>query len=259
MTSDKDPIRPALALAWGLVDPPRRGPRPSLTIEAIVAATVDLADATGIESVSMKRVAARVGVTTMALYRYVATKDDLVFLAVDAAAGEPPPGPAAGEGWRPATERWARGQLASLRRHPWVGRVPIKEPPIGPHQVAWMECCLECIAPSGLPPLAQFGVLNVISGFVLGHFRLYDELARGAAADGLSVKGAQQRYADLMGRVIEPTRYPRTAAALAARADLAGTDAVREDFEFGLATLLDGIETMLLRHDVVRASPPSHS
>ena len=66
-----------------------------MTLDAIVAATVELADANGIEAVSMQRVAARVGVTTMALYRYVATKDDLVFLAVDAAAGEPPRVPAA--------------------------------------------------------------------------------------------------------------------------------------------------------------------
>jgi AcrR family transcriptional regulator len=247
MTSGKEPIRPALALAWRLADSPRRGPKPSLTLDAIVAATVELADANGIEAVSMQRVAARVGVTTMALYRYVATKDDLVFLAVDAAAGKPPPGPAVGQDWRSATERWARDQLESLRRHPWVARVPIKEPPIGPNQVAWMERCLECIAGSGLPPLDQLGVLNVLSGFVLGHFRLYDELSRGAAAGGLNLEGAQQRYAELIRTMIEPTRFPRTAAAFAAIADLGTTDSVREDFEFGLAMLLDGIEANLRR------------
>jgi AcrR family transcriptional regulator len=253
MTSGKGPMRPALALAWGLADPPRRGPKPSLTLQAIVAATVELADANGIEAVSMQRVAARVGVTTMALYRYVATKDDLVFLAVDAAAGEPPPGPVVGQGWRSATESWARDQLESLHRHPWVARVPIKEPPIGPNQVAWMERCLECIAGSGLSPLDQLGVLNLLSGFVLGHFRLYDELARGAAAGGLSLEGAQQRYAAMIQSMIEPTRFPRTAAAFAAVANLTTTDTVREDFEFGLATLLDGIEAMLPH----RGDPPS--
>jgi AcrR family transcriptional regulator len=259
MKADKGQrIRPALALAWGLADPPRRGPRPSLTLDAIVAATVELADANGIEAVSMQRVAARVGVTTMALYRYVATKDDLVFLAIDAAVGDPPASPADGEGWRPATERWARGQLESLRRHPWIARVPIKEPPIGPNQVAWMECCLECIAVSGLPPIDQFGVLNLLSGFVLGHFRLYDELARGAAAGGLDLIGAQQRYADTIRMVIEPTRFPRTAAAFAAVYELAATDTVREDFEFGLARLLDGIEAMLPPRDGV-PPPSSHA
>ena len=256
MTDGKGQIRPALALAWGLADPPRRGPRPSLSLTSIVAATVELADENGIDAVTMQRVAARVGVTAMALYRYVATKDDLVFLAIDAATGEPPPGPGDGEGWRPATERWARGQLQVLRRHPWIARVPIKEPPIAPNQVAWMECCLGCIAVSGLPPLDQFGVLNVLSGFVLGHFRLYDELARGAAAGGLSLQGAQQRYADLIRAVIEPTRFPRTAAAFAAVAEQAASGTVREDFEFGLARLLDGIEAMLPRDgDRTPASP----
>ena len=254
MKDGKGQIRPALALAWGLADPPRRGPRPSLTLESIVAATVELADANGIEAVSMQRVAARVGVTTMALYRYVATKDDLVFLGSmrrgrtaarprrRRGGGRPPSGGPA-VSWR------------SLRRHPWIARVPIKEPPIGPNQVAWMECCLECIAVSGLPPIDQFGVLNVLSGFVLGHFRLYDELARGAAAGGLNLIGAQQRYADTIRTVIEPTRFPRTAAAFTAVADSAASDTVREDFEFGLARLLDGIEAMLLPRDGVR--PPS--
>ena len=49
----------------------------------------------------------------------------------------------------------------------------------------------------------------------------------------------------MIGTVIEPTRFPRTAAAFAAVADMAATDVVREDFEFGLARLLDGIEAML--------------
>ena len=85
--------RSALDLAWGWDERPRPGPRPSLKLEDIVAAAVALADADGIEAVRMQRVAERVGVTTMALYRYVGGKDDLVFLAVDAAAGEPPPSP----------------------------------------------------------------------------------------------------------------------------------------------------------------------
>ena len=66
---------------------------------------------------------------------------------------------------------------------------------------------------------------------------------------GLSLNGGQQRYADTIRMVIEPTRFPRTVAAFAAVAELAATDTVREDFEFGLARLLDGIEAMLLRHD----------
>ena len=99
---------------------------------------------------------------------------------------------------------------------------------------------------------------NLLSGFVLGHFRLYDELARGAAADGLDVIGRQQRYADTIRMVIEPTRFPRTVAAFTAVAELAAADTVREDFEFGLARLLDGIEAMLLRPDGV-PPPSSHA
>ena len=57
MTDGKGQIRPALALAWGLADPPRRGPRPSLSLTSIVTATVELADENGIDAVTMQRVA----------------------------------------------------------------------------------------------------------------------------------------------------------------------------------------------------------
>ena len=249
-------MRPALALAWGLADSPRRGPRPSLTLDAIVAATVELADADGIEAVSMQRVAARVGVTTMALYRYVATKDDLVFLAVDAAAGEPPPGPAPGEGL--AVGHRALGpRSAGVAAPASVGCARSDQGAADRPQPGRLDGALPRVHRAQRPARRSISsvCLNLLSGFVLGHFRLYDELARGAAAGGLSLEGAQQRYAELIRTMIEPTRFPRTAAAFAAIADLATTDAVREDFEFGLATLLDGIEAMLPH----RAGPPRRS
>ena len=196
----------------------------------------------------MQRVAARVGVTTMALYRYVATKDDLrvrsrrcprranrrVSLRQTRGGGRPPSaGPEV--------------SLESLRRHPWVARVPIKEPPIGPNQVAWMERCLNCVAGSGLPPLGQLGVLNLIRDFVLGRFRacMTSWLAVPRREDSISREPSGDMRS-LISTVIEPTRFPRARAAFAAVADLATTDAVWEDFEFGLTTLLDGIEAMLL-------------
>jgi AcrR family transcriptional regulator len=235
--------RTALDLAWGWGERPRPGPRPSLKLEEIVDAAIALADAEGIEAVSMQRVAKRMGVTTMALYRYVGSKDDLLFLAVDAAAGQPPPSDAPDEPWRAAVERWARGQLDLLTAHPWVARLPISEPPLGPNQVAWMECLLEDLAGSGLSLVDQLGVMNLVAGFVAGHFRLYAELSAGALARGRTREEAERRYMETIGQVIGTARFPHVASAFAAASEAPSTDA-RADFEFGLARILDGIEVM---------------
>src|ERR1700733_7935915 len=83
----------ALDLLWGTRDRPRRGPRPSLSLERIVAEAVSLADAEGLANLSMQHLAERLGCAKMALYRYVPGKSELVALMVDAALGDPPEAP----------------------------------------------------------------------------------------------------------------------------------------------------------------------
>src|SRR3984957_4776793 len=84
----------ALDLLWGTRDRPRRGPRPSLSLDRIVAAAISLADEEGLANLSMQRLAERLGCAKMALYRYVPGKSELVALMVDAALGDPPEPPA---------------------------------------------------------------------------------------------------------------------------------------------------------------------
>src|SRR5580692_11392634 len=112
------PLPPGLDLLWGRRERGKRGPRPGLSADAIVNAAIRLADAEGLDAVSMARVAAELGFTTMSLYRYVANKDELLQLmwnastlgAEDLAPGSLAPGGeglAAGEGgWRDRLRRW---------------------------------------------------------------------------------------------------------------------------------------------------------
>ncbi|GAB3844337.1 hypothetical protein GCM10029963_20830 [Micromonospora andamanensis] len=102
-----------VALAWGLRDRPSRGPKRSLSLDQVVAAGIQIAQAEGLAAVSMSRVAGELGVATMSLYRYVPTKHDLLDLMVDTAFGPPPPPRGVDEGWRPALSRW--GEETSQR------------------------------------------------------------------------------------------------------------------------------------------------
>ena len=89
-----------VALAWGVAADPQRGPKREMSVEKIVDAAVELADAEGLGAVSMAAVAAKLGYTPMSLYRYVSAKDDLVLLMQESATGVPPHSLRDVTGWR---------------------------------------------------------------------------------------------------------------------------------------------------------------
>src|SRR3954453_8973113 len=82
------PPRPEPQMPWTRPDFRPRGAHPALGREQIVRAAMEIADAEGLEAISMRRVAAGLGAGTMSLYWYVAGKDELLDLMVDAAFGE---------------------------------------------------------------------------------------------------------------------------------------------------------------------------
>src|SRR5437879_4824607 len=124
MDDEQSGLASDLALLWGLREPSRRGPKPGLPLEDISPEGVDGAEAEGIDAVSMARVAAHLGNSTMALYRHVKSKRELLLLMSDAALEYPPEFPGDGD-WRAGMTFWAHGVLASVRAHPWFLRIPI--------------------------------------------------------------------------------------------------------------------------------------
>src|ERR1700685_1109401 len=121
-------------LAWHGDDARRPGPRRSLELHAIAAAGVELADQGGLGRVSMRAVGARLGMTSMGLYRYVRSKDELLALMVDEALG-PPDFPAYGPaGWRDRLSAWAYAARSRLAAHPLGLAVSLPAPPALPHQ-----------------------------------------------------------------------------------------------------------------------------
>src|SRR4051812_27544978 len=108
---DPDEVLPGVvARAWGVAGTAGKGPRPALSLDRIVDAAVDLAVKEGIKGVSMSRLAQSLGVSTMGLYRYVESKDELLLLMVDAGYGPAPAERTPGETWREGLTRWARVQ-----------------------------------------------------------------------------------------------------------------------------------------------------
>lgn len=150
---------------WTRPERGSRGPTPTHSRDAIVAAAVALADADGIAAVSMRAVATALGTSAGALYRYLSSRDDLLDLMTDRVAGELRPYPQA-SGWLDTMLLLARQQLAAHRRHPWLLDVGHRPSGIGPEGLAWFDNCLRILEPVRCDVTAKFEAMAMMTGVV---------------------------------------------------------------------------------------------
>lgn len=226
-----------LQLLWDVDRPARRGPKPGLRIEQIGAAAVRLADRDGLGAVSMKSVADELSVTTMSLYRYLDSKDELLAVMVEVAIGPAPRIPAGRRSWRSRLIDWVRADLARLVAHPWVVVAQVGPAPT-PNVLAWTEAGLVCFDRQPLSDHEKLSSLLLLDGFARNHVR--QSLALGALGPG-----EPSEYGRQMAEVMTVERFPALAPALAVFND--GGDFFAEEFEFGLGIQLDGIAGLIDR------------
>jgi AcrR family transcriptional regulator len=217
-------------LLWGEPSVPSRGPRPSLSIADIAEATVRIADADGLAAVSMQRVAESLGVTKMALYRYVRSKADLIAVTIEAAVGGPPQLRATG--WRDRIEEWARQLRETWLRHPWLPEATVGDRVMGPREIAWTECPVAVLAGAGLTGAQQMDAVRLLSG----HVR--NTLTGAVSGTQLWTPGAGA------GSLREQLALHERdyAAVLAATRAGASPD---HGWRFGLDLILDGLESLV--------------
>ena len=250
-----DPER-STELLWGTRS------RPGLSLERIVRAAIELADVEGLSAVSMRRVAERLGFTSMSLYRHVPGKAELVDLMRDQVLGEEVPEgrapnrlaagrEAAGGGhrhpsWREDLEAWTRSGLALYRRHPWLVELSGSRRVPGPNAVANFERALETVARTGLPPAQVVAVVTLVGGFVESAARQVIETERTERRTGVTEEewwGARDSLFQHLDR------YPT----LSRIYQEGGYDDPFDPFEFGLQRVLDGIAALI--RDETRDQP----
>ncbi|TYC24093.1 TetR/AcrR family transcriptional regulator [Micromonospora sp. MP36] len=227
-------MRRLYELLWVTPSGPRRGPRPTLTLAAIARAGIAIADADGLDGLTMQRVAESLDVTKMALYRYVPGKAELVALMLEAAMGEPPP-PRAGVDWRGQLDDWTRQMFDRFRHHPWANAATIGPRLPGPNELAWLERVVAALTGTGLTGGEQLDVAVLL----IGHAR---NLAQHSAASTAETPGRawEAGFATLLQGRAE--RFPALDVALrSAAAEAAGDQAL----DFGLARILDGIQALI--------------
>lgn len=245
-SSGGDPAR-TMALLWGRQKRPTRGPKQGLTVERIAAAATEIADADGLAALSMRSVAERLGVSTMALYTYVPSKAVLIDLLLDTAYGEAIPDGLIEGGWRDRLERVARDTWAMYRRHPWMLQVAaLARPVLGPNAVAMYDHQLRAVDGIGLDEVEMDSVVGLVTGHAEAAARRAAEMAQTERDSGRTDAQWWEIVAPLLEQVYEPGRYPvadRVGPVVGAA--LQSAYSPEHAFEFGLQRVLDGVEALV--------------
>jgi AcrR family transcriptional regulator len=258
-------VPPELERLWRRRPAGRRGPRPALSVDRIVQAAVEIADAEGLAAVSMARVAESLGFTPMALYRHVSSKDELLVLMSDAVPG--PPDIPADLGWRDALALWTRSQIELTVSRPWYLDLPLSSVTPGPRRAAWIDAAFYAMRDLVLPADEKMAITGLLAQHVLGETRVQVESRRTAAervrrAAGLgddvpeseldpAALDAANPYADfelILTRLASPEEFPYLAGALADwDPEAEGGRSTDDDVAFGINVILDGIEAWVAR------------
>lgn len=202
--------------------------RRKLSREALVAAAIEIADAEGLDAVSIRRVAAELDVRAMSLYGHIERKEDLLDLMMDEVAREllveePPP-----DDWREAISAICRREREVLLRHPWMVDLVSRRPQIGPNALKHIEQSLAALDRLDVGVKAAARIVTAVDHYTTGYFiRERMERERG------KTQALTEPY---IREMLSTGRFPHLEQAF--------NEAVeqQESFEQGLAWLLDGIE-----------------
>ncbi|AQZ65464.1 Transcriptional regulator, TetR family [[Actinomadura] parvosata subsp. kistnae] len=226
---------------WARPRPDRR--QPLLTRESIVAEAVRLLDEEGLDNLSMRRLGSRLGAGATSLYRHVASKDELLELALDAVYEELPL-PDTGD-WRTTVTEVARAMRATILRHPWLaaklGDAGLAY--LGPNMLRQSEFVLGVMEDAGFPLAEADQAVTTVMAYVVGISTGEAAWLSTVARSGLSEQELTEKLWPAAEQAVQD--YPRLRARYAQQRD-GDTSGVNQDtFEYGLQRVLDGLQARL--------------
>ena len=208
-----------------------RRPRGGLEREEIAAAALEIADAEGLDALSMRTLAERLGVGTMTLYGYFRSKDELLDALVDAVVTERRPFPEEGD-WRERLRAVVMIARASLLRHPSLVELRVRRPVLRPEALRFSETVLGILREAGLSAREAAQAFRLLFTYTFGYAALSP-----AGATEESREAARAALA-----VLPAGEYPAIAESLEEASDAMGGE---EAFEYGLERILDGLEARI--------------
>jgi AcrR family transcriptional regulator len=190
-----------------------RGPAPEYSRERIAQAAVKLADAHGFSAMTMRSVAAAVGAGPASLYRYVATRDELVELMIDQVNGEFSYERLGSGQWLTDLLTLAHQGRSIYLRHPWLLDALGTARPLGPQAITYLDKALAALSELDLSGQVKLEAIGMFNGVV--RLLAANEIDQKRA--GQSAPGSQRTLADYLTRAVAGGQYPHLATALTPR------------------------------------------
>lgn len=235
-----------IKLLWDPPPPPGRGPRQKLTLDQVIEAGMKVAAEAGADKLSMRNVAAVLGVGAMSLYTYVPGREELFELMVDrawASRGKVDPSLP----WREQVELHAAAAAAMYETHPWLIRSNLWRMPLGPHVMDIQEDLYRAVSLTGLPDHEAVQVTSLVEAHVFGQARSQITDRSVSSNTGMTTDDYWESRSSFWGTYYSQERFPTMTRIWEA----GGFDHPPSDreVEFGLARILDGVELLIAKLD----------
>ncbi|MFD0715300.1 TetR/AcrR family transcriptional regulator [Paenibacillus sp. GCM10027626] len=238
-----------VAISWGKVEAPRRGPKREMDVQTIVATAIEIADKDGLAAVSMNRVAAAFGFTAMSLYRYIPSKEDLLLLMQDAVCAMVElPVIDDYEDWRGNMRVYVHASIQVLRDHPWYSDIPISGIPIMPNILKMVDWSLRTMRYLPLNGNEKMAVTLLLSNYARGCGTLQRDIDRAMLAGVSPESFSGLQYTQALKLLVKAEQYPDLQPIVMSgiyTEDGQNAEEKIDDMEFGLERILDGIEQYL--------------
>ena len=209
--------------------------RAPLSREQVLRAAVELADADGLETLSMRELGRRLGVQAMSLYNHVANKEDVLDGMVDLAVGEIEL-PASESDWRELMRLRAVSALKVFRRHPWAPVLIDSRLGGGSGRLRYFEAVIRGLRRAGFTTELAARAFSLMDSYIYGFCR-----------QSLNISSAESEDVDVAEaflRILPANEYPYLAEMAAMQSAKPRYDE-ESDFEFGLNLILNGLQGVL--------------
>lgn len=233
----------ARAVIWAREPKSSRGPQPAFTLDRIARTAIAIADADGLDALTMRSLAKELGTGAMSLYRYVDSKEDVITLMVDASLAEIEL--VRHDDWRSGLEWYANTLRSHGRKHPWLPMLPNIGPFFGPHGIGFTEHVLGIVDGLGLTIDEMMSTIGIVWAYALESVR--QEIAQKEWMDraGLTIEESMHLHGPYIMSLMETGRYPLFNKVInEAQQPHMSPD---ESFAYGLDRVLHGIEAGLPR------------
>lgn len=237
-----------LELLWrnDSADRVRPGPRARLTADEVIETAIDIADELGLDALTIRAVAKRLGSSTMSVYTYVPGKYELLCAMHDQVLGELTEGNSSNLDWRSELRGIARSNFEFTVRHPWVLNVSLSRPPLGPNLLAKYDRELRAVEPLPLTDVQKDSVLALMIDIAQSAARAELQRTAGERDSGISDSEWWAASEPYLSQMFDDSRFPLASRiGAAAGSEHQSAHSPLHALEFGLERALDGVAALI--------------